>query len=78
LEYNSCINDEKEMNMYKSKSELRAETEKALKKFVKQGGSIEVVKSRKAPKMLMRGKTTRVASTGTSGFAVGFPRKSFV
>ena len=66
------------MTMYKSKTELRAETEKALKKFLKQGGSIEVVKSRKAPKMLMRGKTTRVASTGTSGFAVGFPRKSFV
>jgi hypothetical protein len=64
--------------MYKSKAELRAETEKALKKFLKQGGSIEVVKARKAPKMLMRSKTTRVASTGTSGFAVGFPRKSFV
>lgn len=64
--------------MYKSKAELRAETEKALKKFLKQGGSIEIVKSRKAPKMLMRAKTTRVASTGTSGFAVGFPTKSFV
>jgi hypothetical protein len=68
----------KELIMYKSKSELRVETEQALKKFLKQGGSIEVVKSRKAPKMLMRAKTTRVASTGTSGFAVGFPRKSFV
>ena len=68
----------KELIMYKSKTELRIETENALKKFLKQGGSIEVVKSRKAPKMLMRAKTTRVASTGTSGFAVGFPRKSFV
>jgi hypothetical protein len=66
------------MIMYKSKTELRVETEQALKKFLKQGGSIEVVKSRKAPKMLMRAKTTKVASTGTSGFAVGFPRKSFV
>lgn len=64
--------------MYKSKTELRAEMEQALKQFLKQGGSIEVVKSRKAPKMLMRGKTTRTASTGTSGFAVGFPSKSFV
>lgn len=64
--------------MYKSKSELRLETEQALKEFLKQGGSIEVIKSRKAPKMLMCCKTTRVASTGTSGFAVGFPRKSFV
>jgi hypothetical protein len=69
---------EKELIMYKSKTEMRIETEQAIKKFLKQGGSIEVVKSRKAPKMLMRGKTTRVASTGTSGFAVGFPRKSFV
>lgn len=64
--------------MYKSKSELRLETEQALKEFLKQGGSIEVIKSRKAPKMLMCVKTTRVASTGTSGFAVGFPRKSFI
>jgi hypothetical protein len=67
------------MNLiYKSKSQIREETEAQLKEFLKRGGSIEVVKSRKAPKMLMRGKTTRVASTGTSGFAVGFPRKSFV
>jgi len=64
--------------MFKSKAELRVETENAVKKFLKQGGSIEIVKSRKAPKMLMRGKTSRVASTGTSGFAVGFPKKSFV
>ena len=64
--------------MYKSKAELRAETENALRKFLKQGGSIEVVKSRKGPKMVMRAKVTKQASTGTSGFAVGFPRKSFV
>lgn len=62
---------------YKSKAELRIETENALKKFLKQGGSIEVVKSRKAPKMLMRSKVTKQSSTGTSGFAVGFPSKSF-
>jgi hypothetical protein len=68
----------KEMIMYKSKAELRIETENAIKKFLKQGGSIEVVKSRKGPKMLMRAKVTKQASTGTSGFAVGFPRKSFV
>jgi len=69
---------EKELNMYKSKTELRAETEKALKKFLNQGGSIEIVKSRKGPKMVMRSKVTKQASTGTSGFAVGFPSKSFV
>jgi hypothetical protein len=63
---------------YKSKAELRAETEKQLKAFLKKGGSIEVIKPRKAPRPKMAGKTTRVASTGTSGFAVGYPRKSFV
>jgi hypothetical protein len=68
----------KEMIMYKSKAEVRIETENAIKKFLKQGGSIEVVKPRKGPKMLMRSKVTKQASTGTSGFAVGFPRKSFV
>jgi hypothetical protein len=63
---------------YKSKSELRAETEKQLKAFLRKGGSIEVVKTRKAPKQRMSGKTTRQASTGTSGFATGFPRKSCI
>jgi len=63
---------------YKSKSELRAETEKQLKAFLRKGGSIEVVKPRKAPKQRMSGKTTRQASTGTSGFATGFPRKSCI
>ena len=64
--------------MYKTKSQLRAETEEQLKLFLKKGGSIEVIKSRKAPKAKMSAKSTRVASTGTSGFAVGYPRKSFV
>jgi len=63
---------------FKSKSELRAETEKQLKAFLRKGGSIEVVKPRKAPKQRMSGKTTRNASTGTSGFATGFPRKSCI
>ena len=60
---------------YKSKSEIRAETEKQLKAFLRKGGSIEVIKPRKAPKQRMSGKTTRNASTGTSGFATGYPRK---
>jgi hypothetical protein len=63
---------------FKSKSELRAETEKLVKLFLKKGGSIEVVKPRKAPKQRMSGKVTRSASTGTSGFATGFPRKSCI
>jgi hypothetical protein len=63
---------------YKSKSEIRAETEKQVNLFLKKGGSIEVVKARKAPKQRMSGKVTRSASTGTSGFATGFPRKSCI
>ena len=62
--------------IYKSKSELRAESEKALKKFVKQGGTIEIVKSRKAPKSKMRTKSSRGFVQGTSGFAAGAPKKS--
>jgi hypothetical protein len=64
--------------LYKSKAELRAETEKQIALFLKKGGSIEIVKPRKAPRSKMVARSTRVASTGTSGFAVGFPRKSFV
>lgn len=63
---------------YKSKAELRAETEKQLALFLKRGGSIEVIKARKAPKQKMLSKSSRCASTGTGGFAVGFPTKSFV
>lgn len=61
-----------------SKAEARAESDKALNKFLKSGGVIEVVKPRKAPKPRMSSKTTRNASTGTSGFATGYPRKSGV
>jgi hypothetical protein len=64
--------------IFKSKAELRAETEKQVAMFLKRGGAIEVIKARKAPRTKMKGKTTRVASTGTSGFAVGFPRQSLV
>jgi hypothetical protein len=64
--------------IFKSKSEIRAETEKQVKLFLKKGGSIEVAKPRKAPKQRMSGKVTRSSSTGTSGFATGFPRKSCV
>lgn len=61
--------------LVKSKSELRAETEKQLKLFLKKGGTIEIIKPRKAPKQRMSGKTTRSASTGSSGFATGYPTK---
>ena len=62
--------------VFKSKAELRAETEKALKKFLKRGGDIEIVKAKKAPTMKMRTKNSRGYVSGTSGFANGFPRKS--
>jgi hypothetical protein len=61
---------------FKSKSELRAETEKQLKAFLRKGGTIEIIKPRKAPKQRMSGKVTKSGSTGTSGFATGYPRKS--
>jgi hypothetical protein len=61
--------------IFKSKSVVRAETEKQLQLFLKRGGSIEVAKPRKAPKQRMSGKTTRVGSTGTSGFATGYPTR---
>lgn len=63
--------------LVKSKSELRAETEKQLKAFLKRGGVIETIKPRKAPKQRMSGKTTRNSSTGTSGFAAGYSRSTF-
>ena len=64
--------------IYKSKSQLRTETNDALEKFLKAGGTIEVVKAKKAPKQKMKAVGTRQASTGTGGFATGFPRRSTV
>jgi hypothetical protein len=69
---------DKMTTIFKTKSQLRVEGEVALKKFIRSGGAIEVVKPRKAPKQYMRGKTTRVGSTGTSGFATGYPKRSTV
>ena len=63
-------------SIYKTKSQLRQETSDSLQQFLSRGGQLEVVKSRKAPKSKMSGKTTRSGSTGTSGFAVGYPSKS--
>ena len=62
--------------LYKSKSQIRAEGEDALAKFLKAGGTIEVVKAKKAPKSKMTCKSSRGFQGGTSGFATGFPRRS--
>jgi hypothetical protein len=64
------------MIVFKTKSQLRAETEKQVKAFIRSGGSIEVAKPRKAPKQTMRAKTSRGFVSGTGGFANGFPRKT--
>ena len=62
--------------IYKSKSQVRTETQDAVSLFLARGGQIQVVKARKAPKQRMSGKTTRQSSTGTSGFATGFPKRT--
>jgi len=62
--------------IYKSKSDLRSETADSVEQFLARGGVVEIVKSRKAPKMIMRGKSSRSFTTGTSGFATGFPQLS--
>lgn len=58
--------------VYKSKSQVREETKDAVAEFLARGGSIQVVKSRKAPKQKMRAKATRGGSGSTSGFAMGY------
>ena len=62
--------------VYKSKSQVRAETADAVEAFLRAGGTIEVVKSKKAPKQKMRTKTSRGFQGGTSGFATGFARRT--
>ena len=52
--------------VYKSKSQVRQETEDAVAQFLARGGQIEVVKSRKAPKQKMNGKTSRSVSKNQS------------
>ena len=63
--------------MLKSKSQVRIETADALAKFLRSGGVIQVVKAKKAPKQKKKAVGTRMASTGTSGFAAGFPKRTF-
>jgi hypothetical protein len=62
-----------------TKAEARAEGEKAMKVFLKKGGVIQVdEKKRKVPKTKMSGKSSRGFMGGTSGFATGYPRRTFV
>jgi len=67
------------MNIVKTKSQLRAESETQMAAFLARGGVVEVSDRQVRPrKQVMRGKVTRTASTGTSGFATGFPRKTTI
>ena len=52
--------------VFKSKSQVRQETEDAVAQFLARGGQIEVVKARKAPKQKMNGKTSRSVSKNQS------------
>lgn len=61
--------------LYRTKSQIRSETADALQEFLAKGGKIQVVKPRKAPKQKMVARATRNCSTGTSGFAAGYPRR---
>lgn len=66
--------------VYKTKADRRVETSEAVQDFLARGGVVQVVpakKSRKRTDQKMCGKTTRQASTGSSGFAVGYSRSSF-
>ena len=63
--------------IYKSKSQVREETKDAVEKFLRAGGSIQVVKAKKAPKQKMKAKNSRGFAGGSSGFANGYPVRSF-
>lgn len=62
-----------------TKAEARTEGDRAMQAFLRKGGVIQVNdKKRKAPKTKMSSKSSRGFVSGTSGFAVGFPSKTFV
>lgn len=61
--------------IYKSKSQVRTETNDAVEKFLRSGGVIQVIKAKKAPKSKMRAVGTRQVSN-SGAFAVGYPKKS--
>lgn len=60
--------------VYKTKSQLRTETADSVEAFLRAGGTIEVVKARKAPKQKMRAKATRSSGKNAS---LGFRTSSF-
>ena len=61
----------------KTKSQLRAEGDKAIKAFLKRGGAITEVKaSRRKTTSKMRANSSKGFVSGTSGFATGYPKRT--
>ena len=61
----------------KTKAQMRAESEDAIAKFLKAGGTIQVAKpSRRKSTSKMTCKTSKGYQSGSAGFAIGFPRGS--
>lgn len=64
-----------------SKAEIRAESEDAITAFLRNGGVIEVAKTKKTRRRTtqkMSGKTSKGFQSGTSGFATGYPKRSII
>lgn len=59
-----------------TKAEARAESEKALKAFLRKGGQVIVEKPQRVRKSKMAAKSSRGFMSGTGGFATGYPRRS--
>lgn len=59
-----------------SKAEVRAESDKALKAFLRKGGSVTVEKPQRVKRSTMTAKSSKGFVSGTSGFATGYPRRS--
>ena len=51
--------------LYKTKSQVRQETQSDIEKFLAAGGKIEVIAPKKAPKQKMKAKNDRSARTPT-------------
>ena len=65
--------------IYKSKSQVREETADAVERFLRAGGSVQVIpakKRRKRTDQKMSGKSSKGFRSGSSGFSTGYTRSS--
>ena len=65
--------------IYKSKSQVRDETAEAVERFLRAGGSVQVIpakKRRKRTEQKMSGKSSKGFRAGSSGFSTGYSRSS--